>query len=146
MGSLLSLLFLFLQLSSALKFDLFAGHSERCIRNFVGQDQLVMVTAIVSGHKGDGQKVNMHVSYAQFVSPVFNSFWVLIHDNNKQIKDALGNEHGHPKDVAGELRQTFTSSFDTAFDVCFENQLVGHRMSLAHLPQTQAFYIWSTDH
>lgn len=46
---------------------------------------------------------------------------------NQQIKDSLGNEHGHPKDVAGELRQTFTSSHDTAFDVCFENQLVSHR-------------------
>ncbi|RJE20972.1 hypothetical protein PHISCL_06682 [Aspergillus sclerotialis] len=104
MRSLISLLFLFIHLSSALKFDIYAtsGHHEQCIRNFVGQDQLVMVTAIVSGQRGDGQMVNMH------------------------IKDALGNEHGHPKDVAGELRQTFTSSHDTAFDVCFENRLMSH--------------------
>ena len=56
-----------LPLSSALKFDLQAhtGHSakyERCIRNFVSKDTLVVVTATVSGQKGDGQVVNMHVS------------------------------------------------------------------------------------
>ena len=50
----------------ALKFDLQAhtGHGskyERCIRNFVAKDTLVLVTAIVGGQKGDGQMVNMHV-------------------------------------------------------------------------------------
>lgn len=63
----LLLLFTLLSLASALKFDLQAhtGHSaryERCIRNFVGKDTLVLVTSIVSGSKGDGQMVNMHVS------------------------------------------------------------------------------------
>jgi len=63
----LSSLFLVLPLSWALKFDLAAhtGHSnkyERCIRNFVAKDTLVLVTAIVDGQKGDGQMVNMHVS------------------------------------------------------------------------------------
>lgn len=56
-----------LPISLALKFDLAAhtGHSaryERCIRNFVAKETLVLVTAIVSGDKGDGQMVNMHVS------------------------------------------------------------------------------------
>ena len=70
MRSLISLLFLFIHISSALKFDIYAtsGHNERCIRNFVGQDQLVMVTAIVSGQRGDGQMVNMHVCFL-FPSP-----------------------------------------------------------------------------
>jgi p24 family protein delta-1 len=51
---------------SALKFELQA-HSqhdrkpERCVRNFVAKDTLVVVTAIVGGHKGDGMMVNMHV-------------------------------------------------------------------------------------
>lgn len=40
-----------------------------------------------------------------------------------QIKDAVGNEYGRPKDVAGEKRMAFTSLADTAFDVCFENIL-----------------------
>lgn len=61
-----SLLLGALPFSSGLKFDLHAhtGHSnryERCIRNFVARDTLVLVTAIVSGQKGDGQMVNMHV-------------------------------------------------------------------------------------
>lgn len=66
------LLFLaILPLSFALKFDLQAhpGHSgkyQRCIRNFVAKDQLVVVTAIVGGSKGDGQVVNMHVGVAYF--------------------------------------------------------------------------------
>jgi p24 family protein delta-1 len=52
--------------AQALKFELLAqpGHSaknERCIRNFVNQDTLVVVTAIVSGNRGDGMMVNMHV-------------------------------------------------------------------------------------
>lgn len=40
------------------------------------------------------------------------------------IKDSLGNDHGRPKDIAGETRQSFTSPADTAFDVCFENNNV----------------------
>jgi len=46
----------------ALKFDLAADGKQRCIRNFVGKDTLVVVTATVGGFKGDGQRVNMHVS------------------------------------------------------------------------------------
>ena len=69
-SSLLSkvvLFFIVLPLSLALKFDLAAhtGHNskyERCIRNFVSKDTLVLVTAIIDGQKGDGQMVNMHVS------------------------------------------------------------------------------------
>lgn len=44
-----------------------------------------------------------------------------------QIKDSMGNEHGRPRDIAGEVRQAFTSTADTAFDVCLENQLSGRR-------------------
>ncbi len=68
----LSRLFAFLLLAvlpviSALKFDLYpvaahdAAKQERCIRNFVAKEQLVVVTAILDGFKGDGQKVDMHV-------------------------------------------------------------------------------------
>lgn len=52
---------------SALKFDIQAhpGHEsaskERCIRNFVMKDQLVVVTTITDGWRGDGQRLNMHV-------------------------------------------------------------------------------------
>lgn len=44
-----------------------------------------------------------------------------------QIKDAVGNEYGRPKDIVGETRMAFTSHADAAFDVCFENQLVSSR-------------------
>lgn len=52
----------------ALKFDLpatmgYGAKQERCIRNFVSRGQLVVVTAIVSGSRGDGQMVNMHVCF-----------------------------------------------------------------------------------
>lgn len=56
-----------LPLVSALKFDIQAhpGHEsqskERCIRNFVQKDQLVVVTAKVSGSRGDGQTLNVRV-------------------------------------------------------------------------------------
>ncbi|KAJ6017523.1 Endoplasmic reticulum vesicle protein 25 [Penicillium sp. IBT 35674x] len=105
MRSILAFFLLVVQIASALKFDLPAtsghGKNERCIRNFIAKDQLVVVTAIVSGSKGDGQRVNMH------------------------IKDSMGNDHGRPKDIVGEVRQAFTSTADTTFDVCMENQLVG---------------------
>ncbi|KAI9826667.1 MAG: vesicle coat component [Sarea resinae] len=91
--------------STALKFDIQAHPGsespkhERCVRNFVAADTLVVVTATVSGQRGDGQMVNMH------------------------IKDAMGNEYGKPRDVSGERRMAFTSVADSAFDVCFENVL-----------------------
>jgi hypothetical protein len=69
----IELLFAFLlPLVAALKFDIQAhpGHEsaskERCIRNFVAKDQLVVVTATVSGSRGDGQTLNMHVSWLRF--------------------------------------------------------------------------------
>jgi hypothetical protein len=88
---------------NALKFELAADSRQRCIRNFVARDTLVVVTATVGGHKGDGQMVNM------------------------SIRDAVGNEYGRPRDVVGEQRTVFTSHADAAFDVCFENVLSGGR-------------------
>lgn len=62
---------------------------------------MVVVTAVVGGYRGDGQQVNIH------------------------IRDAVGNEYGRPRDVVGESRSAFTSHANAAFDVCFENVLVG---------------------
>ena len=45
-----------------------------------------------------------------------------------QIKDAVGNEYGRPKDVAGENRYAFTSHADSAFDVCFMNILNARKL------------------
>ncbi|KAI9735688.1 MAG: vesicle coat component [Claussenomyces sp. TS43310] len=98
--------FLFLSCTNALKFDITAYPRydkkwERCIRNFVSKDTLVVVTATVSGSRGDGMVVNMN------------------------IEDAVGNEYGKPRDVVGEQRMAFTSHADAAFDVCFMNVLSG---------------------
>ena len=65
--SISAVLLLLLPFSYALKFELVAQHghnNERCIRNFVTKDTLVVVTAIVSGSRGDGQMVNMHVCHS----------------------------------------------------------------------------------
>lgn len=62
-----ALLLASIPLTSALKFDIQAhpGYEsqdkERCIRNFVARDTLVVVTVTVDGKKGDGQVLNMHV-------------------------------------------------------------------------------------
>lgn len=62
-------LLLLVSAANALKFDLVAhtgGESlkkERCIRNFVSSDTLVVVTSTVDGYKGDGMLVNIHVCY-----------------------------------------------------------------------------------
>jgi hypothetical protein len=85
MGSVIQLcsylLFLLaLPLISALKFDVQAhyGHEatskERCVRNFVAKDQLVVVTANVDGARGDGQQLNMHVCVA--IWGQWNKHWL----------------------------------------------------------------------
>lgn len=51
-----------------------------------------------------------------------------------QIKDSLGNEHGRPRNIVGETRQTFTAPADTSFDVCFDNVLTTRRESSTWRP------------
>lgn len=58
--------------------------------------------------------------------------------DSMQIRDSMGNDHGRPKDMVGEVRQAFTSTADTAFDVCVDNQLVGRSKPL-HAESTVAF-------
>lgn len=60
-------LLLLIGIANALKFDIPAHpgreqqKKERCIRNFVSKDTLVVVTATVGGFKGDGMQLNIHV-------------------------------------------------------------------------------------
>ncbi|KAA8893085.1 emp24/gp25L/p24 family/GOLD-domain-containing protein [Sphaerosporella brunnea] len=101
-----------LSLATALKFDIAAQPAHllkpRCIRNYVGAETLVVVTATLSGSKGDGQTVNI------------------------DIKDTVGNKYGKTKDAVGETRMAFTSHAEAAFDVCFENILAdGRKLGLA---------------
>lgn len=125
--SLCSLL-LFLACVEGLKFDVQAyskgdKQGQRCIRNFVTKDTLVVVTATIDGYKGDGMNVNMDVSVNANFSAKHS--W-----SNLQIRDAVGNEYGKPKDVVGEKRMAFTSHANAFFDVCFENYFTGGRWSL----------------
>jgi hypothetical protein len=55
-----------------------------------------------------------------------------------QVRDALGNEYGRPRDIVGESRVTFQSHTDAAFDVCFENLLSG-----CMWPSTPSLQTWS---
>jgi hypothetical protein len=68
--------------TNALKFDVraHAGREtqkqERCIRNFVSRDTLVVVTATVGGTKGDGMQVNIHVrSRSRSYHPLEVTLW-----------------------------------------------------------------------
>lgn len=85
------LLAFLLPLTAALKFDMQAhpgaesAAKERCIRNFVAKDQLVVVTATVSGNRGDGQTLNMHVCFTSIPPPLRGG--VVARDHPSQDED-----------------------------------------------------------
>lgn len=94
----------------ALHFEVEAVEATRaptCIRDFVTEGQLVVVSVHSSGSSGDGQKLNMF------------------------IRDSVGNEYRNKKDFAGDLRVAFTAHASAAFDVCFQNVLVRKGKSLS---------------
>lgn len=57
-----------------------------------------------------------------------------------QIKDAVGNDYGRPRDVAGENRYAFTSHADSAFDVCFENILTASMFNFPLIIEVDELY------
>ncbi|ODV58527.1 uncharacterized protein ASCRUDRAFT_10121 [Ascoidea rubescens DSM 1968] len=87
-------------LITALRFEVPAGSSKKCIRDFISEGQLVVVNIESSGQVGDGQQLN------------FN------------IVDSVGNEYRRKKDFAGSTRVAFTAHASAAFDVCFQNLLL----------------------
>lgn len=52
----------------------------------------------------------------------------------------MGNEYGRPKDIVGETRQAFTSTADTAFDVCLENVLTNPPRRMTTLQSFEQFF------
>lgn len=79
-----------------------------CIRDFVGQNQLVVLNLKSSGYQGDGQRLQVTVI------------------------DTLGNQFAKKNDVYKDTRISFTTHESTAVDVCFYNIMVregNHRMS-----------------
>lgn len=69
-----------------------------CIRDFVAEEQLVVVSIKSSGRIGDGQQLNFY------------------------IVDSLGNEYRRKNDIAGNNRVAFTSHHNAAVDICFTNE------------------------
>ncbi|KAG0658519.1 vesicle coat component [Maudiozyma exigua] len=103
------LLAFFTQLICGLHFDIPANHHSElvCVRDFVQQGQLVVISLFSDGSVGDGQMLNLYV------------------------RDTLGNEYRTKRDFAGDLRVAFTASANAAIDICLENmaQIKGAAMS-----------------
>lgn len=97
-------------LVSALHLEVFAtGRPEPvCIRDFVGQNQLVVLNLKTTGYQGDGQRLQVTVF------------------------DTMGNQFAKKNDIYKETRISFTTHDSTAIDVCFYNVMVregNHHMS-----------------
>lgn len=105
----LILISLFSTICNALHMDIPAlSQSDlTCIRNFVTEGQLVVISVNSDGQVGDGQKLNLFV------------------------RDSNGNEFRNKKDFAGDIKVAFTAPSTTSFDVCFENlaQFQGRQFS-----------------
>jgi hypothetical protein len=93
------LLSLFLALANALHLEVSAAVHPLpvCIRDFVAENQMVVVNIHTSGRVGDGQQLDL------------------------SITDSMGNEYRSKKNIAGSVKVAFTSHNAAAFDVCFAN-------------------------
>lgn len=99
-----------MNLVSALNLEVFAtGKPEPvCVRDFVGQNQLVVVNIKSSGYQGDGQRLQV------------------------TVYDTMGNQFARKNDIYKETRISFTTHESTAIDICFYNVMVregNHHMS-----------------
>lgn len=74
-----------------------------CIRDFVGEGQMVVINIKSNGHSGDGQILDL------------------------LVKDSQGNVYFRKKDISGDnsggIKLAFTIQQSSSFDVCFTNQL-----------------------
>lgn len=68
-----------------------------CIRDFVQENQMVVINIKTDGSRGDGQRLELKVS------------------------DLIGNEYRNTKDVVGHAKVAFTSHHNAAFDICLTN-------------------------
>lgn len=103
MKSLLSIIyilaFFFTQVINALHMEIPALPNPQpvCIRDFVAENQMVVVNIKTDGRKGDGQRLDLNIT------------------------DSVGNEYRNKKDILGEVKVAFTSHNNAAFDICFTN-------------------------
>lgn len=86
---------------NALNLDILAKANPEpvCIRDFAGEDQMVVIKIKTNGREGDGQELDVIVT------------------------DSLGNELRRKKNIGSYYTATFTSFHSSAFDVCFTNRL-----------------------
>ncbi|EMG49157.1 Protein ERV25 [Candida maltosa Xu316] len=68
-----------------------------CIRDFVQENQMVVINIKTDGNKGDGQRLDLKVS------------------------DSIGNEYRSKKNIVGHAKVAFTSHHNAAFDICLTN-------------------------
>lgn len=68
-----------------------------CIRDFVQENQMVVVNINTDGYKGDGQRLDL------------------------TIVDSVGNLYATRKDIVGKIKIAFTSHNNAAIDICFYN-------------------------
>lgn len=90
---------------SALQVELVARESPEpvCIRDFVGQHQLVVVNVKSDGNQGDGQKLQL------------------------TVYDTLGNQFYKKNDINKDVRVSFTTHEAAAIDICLTNFLDRNR-------------------
>lgn len=94
-----------LGLVSALQVEIVARESPEpvCIRDFVGEHQLVVVNVKSDGHQGDGQKLQL------------------------TVYDTLGNQFYKKNDINKDTRVSFTTHESAAVDICLTNFLDRNR-------------------
>ncbi|TID13521.1 hypothetical protein CANINC_004879 [Pichia inconspicua] len=95
-------LFTLLNAVQALRFELPAqqGSSEpQCVREFVNDGQLVVVTISSSGYAGDGQMLSM------------------------KITNADGDEYRKKDNIVGNIKVAFSADETSSFDICFTNRV-----------------------
>lgn len=86
----------------ALRFELPAQQQVNeplCVREFVNDGQLVVVTVASSGHSGDGQLLSM------------------------KITNADGDEYRKKDNIDGNIKVAFSADETSSFDICFTNRL-----------------------
>lgn len=95
----LTLIALLISFVSCLNVEVPASFNPKpvCIRDFVSENQLVVININSNGRVGDGQRLDLVVT------------------------DSMGNEHRRKNDIAGQVKVAFTAQHSSAFDVCFTN-------------------------
>lgn len=87
---------------NALRFELAAQQHNpetQCVREFVNDGQLVVVTISTNGVSGDGQQLSV------------------------RITNADGDEYRRKDDIAGKIKIAFSADETSSFDICFTNRL-----------------------